>query len=131
MSETNAKLKKILIVEDEQDMHAMYRMMFAQYKGEYEIDYEEKAQAALDRAKVENYDLIILDINMSPMPGDFFFFFLRLEENTKETPVLVVSVLSHTSLEEMKAINHIDFLQKPITEEQLIEKIRNLLVRLS
>ncbi|MBF0252694.1 MAG: response regulator [Candidatus Omnitrophica bacterium] len=129
MTDTQTGIKKILIVEDEEDMRSIYEMIFSEYKDEYNVDIVDNAEVAKIKAKTNDYDVIILDIIMYPMPGDFLFFFLRQDKKTKETPVIVVSVLAPNtpSFAGMKAINHVDFLEKPIKAEQLIEKIKQVL----
>ena len=127
MDVTKTRLKSILVLEDDKEMQEMYSMIFNEYKQEYEVDFEDKAQEALKKIKEKKYDLIILDIIMEPMTGDSFFVYARLDKKNAEIPILVISVLSPESLEELKKINHVDFLQKPVTPEEFIKKVRELI----
>ncbi len=121
------KTKNILILEDDRDMRDMYKIFFKDQEPKYSIDIEDKAKEALKRLKQKEYDLIILDIIMEPLPGDSFFVYVRDNKKTVNIPILVVSVLSHDALELLKRINHVRFLQKPITKEQLFEEIDKIL----
>jgi len=121
------KLKHILIVEDDNEMQEMYKMIFSEYKNKYKVEFETKANAALERIKKKDYDLIILDIIMEPMPGDSFFVYARGMAKTAEVPILIVSVLNPHTLRTLKEINHVEFLQKPITPTGLIEKIKQMI----
>ena len=123
MQDVDTKLKKILIVEDNKDMRMMYKIFFSGYEDKYSIDIEDKGIVALERLRKKDYDLIILDIIMQPMSGDTFFVQVRSYEKTKTVPVLVISVLNPDTLSYLRRINHIEFLQKPVTEEQLLSKI--------
>lgn len=121
------KARNILILEDDKDMRAMYKIFFQDQNERYSVDMEDKGKAALKRLKQKRYDLIILDIIMEPLPGDSFFVYVRDNKKTANIPILIVSVLSHDSLELLKRINHVNFLQKPITKEQLFEEIEKIL----
>ncbi|MFC1593939.1 response regulator [Candidatus Omnitrophota bacterium] len=127
MNPVKTEIKNILIVEDEHDMQEMYKLFFAKMSDRYTVDIESKADTALKRTRKKEYDLIILDIIMEPMSGDAFFMRARDAINTTLTPILVVSVLDPASLKELKKINHVSFLQKPITKEQLFAKLEELL----
>ena len=127
MDTTQTEEKNILIVEVDKDMLEMYKMFFSGLEQRYAIDIESSAGIALKKTKGKEYDLIILDIIMEPMAGDTFFTYARENINTAITPILVVSVLSPSSLTALKKINHVDFLQKPITKDQLMEKIKMML----
>ena len=122
----NNKLKKILIVEDDKEMITLYKDMFKDRLDVYEIQVENNAESALKRLDDETFDLIILDIIMEPMTGDSFYIFTRLDKKIN-TPVLVVSVLSPDTLKNLEKIDNISFLQKPINEDQLFEKIESVL----
>ena len=119
------KVKQILIVEDDKDMQEIYEDMFGDARG-YNVDMVNKASEALRKLQEKKYNLIILDIIMEPVTGDSLFLYIRADKKTKEIPVLVVSVLSPVTMEKLKKINHIDFLQKPITRGQVIEKIEQM-----
>ncbi|MFH1783296.1 MAG: response regulator [bacterium] len=119
--------KNILILEDDKDMQEMYQMFFNDQGDSYKIDIEGKAESALKRVKEKSYDLVILDIIMEPLPGDTFFVRLRDEKKTAELPVLVVSVLSQDALALIKRINHVSFLQKPVTKEELFTEMDRIL----
>jgi DNA-binding response OmpR family regulator len=121
-----AKVKEILIVEDDESMQDMYRMIFER-RDEYKIRIEGSAETALRKVRENDYDLIILDIVMWPMTGDSFFVSVRSEKKTKNTPILIVSILSKYTLEQLEKINHCDFLQKPVSPAQVIDKVEKML----
>ena len=125
MAGVKNKVKSILIVEDDKDMQEIYQDMFGDAR-DYEVDIVDRAAEALKKLQEINYELIILDIIMEPVTGDSLFIYIRADKKTRETPVLVVSVLSPITMEKLKKINHIDFLQKPISRGQLIEKIEKM-----
>ncbi|MDP8298791.1 MAG: response regulator [Candidatus Tantalella remota] len=125
---TNAKnrAKKILIIEDDEQMHIAYRSMFVDSENEYEIELEKNATVAYSKFKSGEFDMAILDIIMEPMSGEMFYVCARDDKDCPNIPILVVSVINHKDLEHLKKINNIQFLQKPIMEEDLMEKVKKM-----
>ena len=120
-------MKHILIVEDDPNMQMIYKSMFEEKTGEYEIEIESDARKAFRKVSENKYDLILLDIIMEPMDGESFFACIRQDPEKKTTPVIVISVLDSAGLDYMKKLEKVDFLQKPVTSEQLFEKIDSML----
>jgi len=118
------KTKRILIVEDDQEMQQIYRDMF-KGKEEYAIEFGNNAAVASRKLEEKTFDLIILDIIMEPVPGDSLFVYIR-KTKMISTPILVVSVLSAELLRNLKEINHVDFLKKPIKEKELFQRIEKM-----
>lgn len=117
-------MKRIMIVEDDPGMQEIYKDLFSDKKDEYEIELTADARVAYQRVRQHKFDMVILDIVMEPMDGNVFYALLRSKEiGPNTTPVLVVSVVNPANLEHLKIINNVDFLQKPITGEQLFKKI--------
>ncbi|MBF0215876.1 MAG: response regulator transcription factor [Candidatus Omnitrophica bacterium] len=123
MTEYGAGPKKILIAEDDEEMREMYKMIFAK-RPDYEIDIESGATEALHKTKEKSYDLVVIDIIMSPVSGDTLFVNLRNDKRTMRVPILVVSVLDQEALSNLKIMSNCDFLQKPLDPAKLLEKIR-------
>ncbi len=121
-------MKRIMIVEDSRDMQEIYKDIFSDKAKEYEIELMANAEAAYERVLKGGYDLIILDVIMDSMDGNAFYILLRLQEDkqVKNIPVLVVSVLNPDDLGIFKSSSNVDFLQKPITKQQLFGKIEEL-----
>ncbi|MBN1282933.1 MAG: response regulator [Proteobacteria bacterium] len=120
----NKGAKRILIVEDSKDMREIYRTFFKNHSGEYAIEIEGDAQAALQRIKNTSPDLIVLDIIMEPMTGEAFLVHARHNKTTQDTPIVIVSVLSESILKGISRHKNLEFLQKPITEVQLMGAIK-------
>jgi len=120
-------MKKILIVEDERGMQDIYRDMFSDDDRDFSLEIVADGQEGLKALQKNAYDLVILDVIMEPVTGDSFFVHMRSDENIRTIPVLVVSVISPELLERMKRLNHVHFLQKPITKEGLFMTINRIL----
>ncbi|MCX6339505.1 MAG: response regulator [Candidatus Aureabacteria bacterium] len=115
-------MKRILIVEDDPDMQAIYKFMFKDEAHKYAIQITGNTARALKSIRQRRFDLIISDIIMRDMSGESFPVQVR-QEGKNNVPVLVVSVLNPDMLGQLKNMHRVYFLQKPITREKLLNKI--------
>ena len=116
--------KEILIVEDDPQMHEIYRDMLDERK--FNITSTDDPLKALQLIQWEKkkFDLILLDILMKDKLLDGRVFFIQLREALKDrTPVIIVSVLNEDQVDDLKKINHLSFLAKPIHREELLSEI--------
>jgi CheY-like chemotaxis protein len=120
-------MANILIVDDDVEMQDIYKDLFKEEVNEYAIDIVGDGVTALKMMKERSFDLIILDIIMEPIAGDSFFAYVRNDVRTTHLPIIIVSVLSPVTLEHLRKINHVHFLQKPITKLSLFSKINEVL----
>jgi CheY-like chemotaxis protein len=116
----------ILIVDDNEDMLAIYESMFRD-EARYSVDMMSDAMQALRRIGEKDYDLIILDIIMEPLTGESFFVYLRSDERTMHIPVIAVTVLEPDMVETLKKVDNSQILQKPIRKEDLMSSIEKCL----
>jgi len=77
---------RILIVEDTKELAELY-MLYLQNEG-FECKLAFDAETALPIARNEDWDLIVLDINLPGMDG---FQFLEQLRKTKSTPVMILT----------------------------------------
>ena len=119
-------MKRILIVEDDLDMQAIYRFMFKDEGQTYAIQITGDTVSALRAIRQNHYDLIISDIIVRATKDESFIAQVK-KERKDGIPVLVVSVLSPDMLAQLKKMRRVYFLQKPITKEKLLNKITRIL----
>ncbi len=117
---------RILVVEDELDLQEAIAEGL-RLDG-YAVDTCSNGEDAYERSYVENYDLIILDLNLPKMDG-----LQVLEKLREEKPELKVLILSARSSVNDKVkgldIGANDYLTKPFAFAELEARIRNLLRR--
>jgi DNA-binding response OmpR family regulator len=118
--------KKILIVDDEPQINRMLniRMQANGYDTLSAFDGEQ----ALEEARVNHPDLIILDVMMPKMDG--FEVCRRLKQDTalKDIPVVMLSVKVDEGARDWAAVSGADdYLAKPFEAAELLEKIKKLL----
>lgn len=78
----------------------------------------------------EKPDLIILDVMMDEAIGDGFFLAQRLRKDKIKTPILMYTSISKAIGLQFGANDLVpvdDFVEKPISPEELIKKVKNLL----
>jgi len=115
----------ILIVDDERNVRLMYR---AALDSMFKVDESESAAKALEMFLAHRYDVAILDLRMPEMTG------LELLEQMNHlgitTPVVFITAYADVpnAVNAMK-FGAIDFLQKPITPDQLRTIVKDVLVR--
>ncbi|KOS68187.1 chemotaxis protein CheY [Lysinibacillus contaminans] len=117
---------RILIVEDELDLQEAIAEGL-RMEG-YAVDTCSNGEDAYELAYVENYDLIILDLNLPKMDG--IKVLEKLREENKELKVLILSARSsvHDKVKGLD-IGANDYLTKPFDFAELEARIRNLLRR--
>lgn len=83
--------KKILVVDDEPDIHAVIKTLLA--KKDYEVQTASDGQEALQKLSTGKYDLIILNVLMPNVDG--FTVLLRIREGGQtDLPVVMLTALS-------------------------------------
>ena len=116
--------KEILIVEDDPQMHEIYKDMLDQDQFNITSVYKPLKALNLLQEEKKKFDLIVLDILMEDYLFDGRTFFVQLREVLKDrTPVIVVSVLNEDQVDDLNIINDISYLHKPIEQHQLLAEI--------
>lgn len=119
-------MKKILIVDDEPNIRNLV-VDTLNYLGNYILLEAGTGKEVLDLVRKEKPDLVILDIMLPDIDG------YTICEQIKENPNLdtLVLILSARSSELDQKIGFgmgaDDYLTKPFTLKELIEKVQNLL----
>lgn len=120
------KKKKILIVEDEPDIAAS---LAARLNMEgFKTSISTNGQEGVQKARSEKPDLILLDIMMPLLNGYDVLNLLKNDPSTRSIPVLVLTALPHVEdAENAFQAGAADFLNKPYTNERLVQKVRKIL----
>jgi len=117
-------LQSVLIVDDLNDnlftLNALLR------SEEFIIHKADSGRAAIDMAIRNQYDCIILDVQMPEMDGFEVAKILSEMDETKNIPIIFLSALGSHKEKVIKGINYgaIDFLAKPPDPELLKAKIK-------
>jgi two-component system alkaline phosphatase synthesis response regulator PhoP len=118
--------KKILIADDEEDVKAVVQL-FLESKGYLTVTAFDGLDA-IERAKEEHPDLIILDIMMPIIDGFEVCKKLKADPSLAKIPVIMLSASSHSeSKQRGLEAGAVDYLIKPFEPEQLERVIKNIL----
>jgi DNA-binding response OmpR family regulator len=116
----------ILIADDEFNVRLMFRTALA--SAGYTVAEAKNGEEALMWLQAEPFDLVLLDLRMSPLGGMEVLECLR--ESGNEVPVIIVT--AHGSVPDAVAalkLGAIDFLTKPLTPDALRTKVAEVLER--
>lgn len=120
-------MKKILLIDDEKDLHPILQSYFP--KDQFRVVSAYDGLEGLQKCRNENFDLIILDYKMPKMDGLKFYQQVRdLQESKKVdlSPIIFISgfldEITNTDIKFEKCA----FLSKPFEKEALFQKIQSL-----
>lgn len=118
--------KKILLVDDSTTTLFMEKMLLE--SSPFELLTAQDGREAVEKARRERPDLILLDVIMPNMDGFETCRLLRADEATSQTPIIMVTTRGEEShMETGFAAGCNDYVTKPINGTELLTKVRNLL----
>jgi len=120
--------KKILIVEDDQFLHKILAMKIK--AAGFDVISAYDGESALKKIK-ERPDLILLDLILPQMSGFEFLGEIKINEEYKKIPVIVLSNLGQEEdIERAKSLGAVDYLVKAnFSIDEVIKKIKEWLAR--
>ena len=115
--------KKILIVEDEQSFHDLYKEMLE--GNGYDIISVYDGDEAMEKVEQEKPDLIITDVLLNMVTGDTFLLWLKGMPEYADVPVIIVSAYSQRDYKSLEHINpNLVYLEKGnLTEKILLKEV--------
>ncbi len=115
--------KRILIIEDEEDIVEMTRMRLESCG--FQVEAALAGNLGLEKAITFKPDLILLDIIMPDIDGWEVCRRLRAHPATKETPVIILTAAQSTQLEKnVKEVGANQVVLKPFNDADLIDIIK-------
>jgi CheY-like chemotaxis protein len=125
-NETHQLKHKILVVEDDATSRDVINLFL---KNIYQIFFAHDGEAALILAKENNFDLILLDINLgSGITGLEVMEKLRLFDEYKKTPIIAATAFAMLGDREKflnSGFNH--YISKPYLKQQLLQLLADSL----
>lgn len=122
-------MPRILSVEDDPDFQRLISHVLRNQG--YEVHYAFTGPEGRDKALSLNPDLILMDIMLPGMSGLEVVRLLRKLPKTRATPFIVMTSFhaeDGSIEEEVRALDRIEYLRKPVRAEDLLPLIRRLLV---
>jgi DNA-binding response OmpR family regulator len=117
--------KKILLADDEPDIKIVLEM-FLKSRG-YEVCTAYDGLDAIDQARNEKPDVILLDVMMPMIDGFEVCKKLKADPQTANIPVIMLSAASHAeSVQKGLNAGALDYMIKPFEPEKLDEMLTKL-----
>ena len=118
----NEKRKRILVVEDDQLSLALLKQLLEVHG--YEILETPEGLEAIDIARDEQPDLILMDIRLPDICGLEVTRLLKQDEQTKTIPIIAVTALATAEYEKKGLESGCDaYIAKPITLGNLLQAV--------
>jgi len=119
--------KKILIAEDEEDILELLSVIFGDL-GDYEILCARDGQEALRITRVDNPDIILLDIQLPKLNGYEVCKLVKSDPTMSQTKVLMISGMAQKSdRHKAQEVGADGYIIKPFSSIELVEKVEELL----
>lgn len=118
--------KRILMVEDEEDLRKMVK--FRLEAMDYDVLEAEDGQVGLDKARIDKPDLIILDLMLPRLDGFKVCRLLKFDEKHKHIPIIMFTARAQEKDELIgKEMGADAYITKPFEPDILMAKIKELL----
>lgn len=119
--------KKILIVEDEEDILELLSAIFEEF-GDYGVLRARDGEEALRIARVDNPDIILLDIQLPKLNGYEVCKSVKSDPAMSPTKVLMLSGMAQNSdWQKAQEAGADGYITKPFSSIELVEKVEGLL----
>jgi two-component system alkaline phosphatase synthesis response regulator PhoP len=117
---------KILVVDDE--IYIVHILDFSLGMEGYEVVTALDGEQALERARAEKPDLIVLDIMMPKLDGYETCKRLKADPETKDVPVILLSAKGRNVDQKVGfEVGADDYITKPFSPRKLVERINAIL----
>ena len=119
-------MDKILIIQDSPSINAMLK--FRLESGGFSVETAETGEEGVEKTKVGQYQLILLDYNLPGMNGSQVCQVLRKQNNTQNTPIVLISAKDEDKLIKItKEAGADGYITLPFDGKIFIEKITGFL----
>ncbi len=118
------KARKVLVVDDDPVLVRLVKEMLKNQG--FVVETAKDGIDAMVMVKKEKPDLIVLDIMMPELNGYDVLRALKFTDEYKEIPVLLLTAREQELDKRIGEMMGIDYLQKPVQREALVEKIKKI-----
>lgn len=119
--------KKVLIAEDSSVIQNLTRKILQIQN--YEIFSAKNGLQVLSMLENEDFDIILMDINMPQMDGMECAKEIRALKDPKKSKIPIVAITGNAknyTLEDFKSVGINEYLQKPLNFDNLVDTVKNL-----
>jgi CheY-like chemotaxis protein/MinD-like ATPase involved in chromosome partitioning or flagellar assembly len=117
---------KILVVDDDRDLLKLVQTVLS--RAGHTLTLAADGDEALEAARIQDFDLAVVDVMMPIMDGYELTRRLRAEERTRQMPILILTARTQVADQMSAAEAGADaYLGKPLSYKDLTDKVRQLL----
>ncbi len=110
-------LKTVLIADDHNDMRLMAKFMVESFG--YNVIEARDGYEALEEAKEQHPDLILMDVGMPLMNGITSASLIRSSDECGDVPIVAVTAYGNEYLDQAEEFGFDQIIQKPVVIEQM------------
>ena len=120
-----SKKNKILVVEDNTETQLIIKINL---RDDYDVEITDNSDDAISLIKNNNFDLILLDINLGNGNGRDVLNMMKEEVEYSNLPVIIITAYDMKEEEKDQLMNlSCDFLEKPLDKKVLLNSISSCL----
>lgn len=117
---------KVLVIEDDVDMRDALTSRLPAHG--FAVDGAADGTSGIGLARLNAYDLILLDLNLPDMPGESIV--KAVHQSAETPPILMLSVVADSRMKaRLLNAGADDYLEKPFSFDELVARMRALLRR--
>jgi DNA-binding response OmpR family regulator len=118
--------RRVLVVDDEEDVINVLRLVLS--KSGYDVITASSGMDGLMRAQSESPEAILLDIMMHEMDGWEVLKLLKLDDATRNIPVVILSARVEPK-DKIRGLQEgaVDYVTKPFAVREILEKMSAIL----
>lgn len=118
---------KVLIIEDEPSLLAMYKLRFE--KDGFEVYAANDGKPGLEMVKKHHPDIVLLDVVLNNTDGFYVLKKIKGDKQTSSIPVIIISNLGTTKDMQYGLKSGADgyLIKAHTTPTQLVDKVKNIL----
>ena len=123
MAEIATDAAKVLVVDDDRMVLTSTRLILE--SAGFRVVAVDRGDAAVDAARRERPDVLLLDVMMPELDGWEILGRLRAHEDTKSIPVVIFTAREHARGRRLaRELGAVDYVQKPFVADALIRVLR-------
>lgn len=122
-------MARILIAEDERDIRELVAISLRGLGG-FDVTQAANGIEAVERARAEHPDLILMDVRMPKMTGYEACRQLKESAETQDIPIVFLSAKGQESeIQQGLTVGAVQYILKPFAPDELVKEVRSLLKR--
>ena len=124
---TEPQSARILVIDDDEYVRRLLRRLLTPVG--YAVEEAATAEEGLSRVRAEPPDLVLLDLHLPDRSGHDVLEAIRADPSTRLLPVVMLTGMA-TATEKMRAQAEgvTDFIAKPFSQEELLPRVRALVM---